>query len=56
MKKFQYAMMAIAFLMAGVSACMYYSQGFVNWVWPVITMVWIIDSFIKQRTIDRLEK
>jgi hypothetical protein len=56
MKKFQYAMMAIAFLMAAISACMYYSQGFGYWVWPVVTMVWIGDSYIKQRTIDKLEK
>ena len=56
MKTFQYAMMAIAFLSAGLSAYIYYSQGFGYWVWPVVTMVWIGDSFIKQRTIDKLQK
>jgi uncharacterized membrane protein len=56
MKKFQYTMMAIAFLSAGVAACMYYSQGLGYWVWPVVTMLWIGDSFIKQRTLDKLEK
>jgi len=56
MKNFQYALMGIAFLMAGLSAMMFYGQGFSTWIWQVITMIWIVDSFFKQKTIDKLNK
>jgi hypothetical protein len=56
MKKVQYALMGIGFVTAGLSAMMWFSEGFHAWVWQVTTMAWVADSFIKQKTIDKLEK
>jgi hypothetical protein len=55
MKKFQYAIMAIGFLTAGISAYINYSEG-VPIIWCLVTMIWITDGFMKQRIIDRLER
>jgi hypothetical protein len=56
MKKVQYALMCIGFVFAGLSAMMFYGQGFHAWIWQIITMIWIGDGFFKQKTIDKLEK
>ena len=56
MKKVQYALMGIGFVCAGLSAMMFYGQGFHTWIWQIITMIWIGDGFFKQKTIDKLEK
>jgi hypothetical protein len=56
MKKVQYALMGIGFVCAGLSAMMWYGQGFHTWCWQIVTMIWIGDGFFKQKTIDRLEK
>ena len=56
MKKVQYALMGIGFVCAGLSAMMWYGQGFHTWCWQIVTMIWIADGFIKQKHIDKLEK
>jgi hypothetical protein len=56
MKKAQYVCMAIAFIFAGLSAMMWYGEGFHTWCWQVATMIWIADGYLKQKTIDKLEK
>ena len=56
MKKIQYALMGIGFVCAGLSAMMFYGQGFHAWIWQLTTMIWIVDGFFKQKTIDKLEK
>lgn len=56
MKIVQYYLMVLAFMFAGLSAMMFYGDGFAAWIWQVTTMIWIVDGFFKQRTIDKLEK
>lgn len=56
MKTVQYILMGIGFVFAGLSAMMFYGQGFATWIWQVIAMIWIADGFFKQLTIDRIEK
>jgi uncharacterized membrane protein len=56
MKKLQYALMAIVFLIAGLSAMMWYGEGFDRWSWQICTMMWVADSFLKSKQIDKLEK
>jgi hypothetical protein len=56
MKTAQYILMAMAFLFAGLSAMMFWGQGFHTWCWQIICMMWIFDSFLKQRRIDKLEQ
>ena len=56
MKKVQYALMGIGFVCAGLSAMMFYGQGFHTWIWQVITMIWIGDGFFKTKRIEQLEK
>jgi hypothetical protein len=56
MKKVQYALMAMGFVTAGLSAMMWYGSGLNTWIWQIACMTWIIDSYFKQKTIDKLEK
>jgi len=56
MKIIQYYLMALGFICAGLSAMMFYGDGFHTWCWQLITMVWIIDGFIKTKRIENLEK
>lgn len=56
MKTFQYVCMAMAFVFAGLSVMMFWGQGFATWIWQIIVMIWVGDGFIKQLTIDKLEK
>lgn len=56
MKKVQYALMAMGFITAGLSAMMWYGNGFHTWIWQVTCMIWIGDGYFKQKTIDKLEK
>lgn len=56
MKFVQYYLMGFAFLMAGLSAMMFYGEGFATWCWQITTMIWIADSFLKQRMLDRANK
>jgi hypothetical protein len=56
MKTTSLIFMGIAFLMALLSAIMYWGQGFHAWIWQVITMVWIANSFIYLLRIERLLK
>lgn len=55
MKTFQYVCMVIGFLFSGLSAMMFWGDGVYAWIWQVIVMIWIIDAFFKQRTIDKME-
>jgi len=48
--------MAFGFVIAGLSAIMWFGHGFHTWAWQVACMAWIVDGFIKQKTIDKLEK
>jgi len=52
MKKVTYISMAIAFIMAGISAMMFYGQGFHTWFWQIIVMIWVAYSYYLQKTID----
>ena len=56
MKKVQYALMAIAFVCAAIAVVYNYQFGINQCGWPLATMLWIIDGFVKQRTIDKFEK
>lgn len=56
MKTVQYYCMVVGFVFAGLSAMMFFGDGFAAWIWQVTTMIWIADGFIKQRTIDKIEK
>lgn len=56
MKNVQYALMGIGFLCAGLSAMMFWGQGFHTWIWQIVTMIWIADGFFKQKHIEKLEK
>jgi hypothetical protein len=48
--------MAVAFLMAGASAMMWYGQGVHTWLWQIIVMIWVAISYFKQKQIDKLNK
>lgn len=48
--------MGIAFVLAGLSTLMFWGQGFHAWIWQIITMIWIFNCYIKQKTIDRFNK
>ena len=56
MKSFQTACMAIAFITAGISAVMYFGQGFTTWIWQLICMIWIANSYVLERTVNKLNK
>ena len=56
MNKLQYVLMGTAFLMSLVSAMMWYGHGFHTWAWQIACMCWIVDSFTKQKAIERLTK
>lgn len=56
MRTFDYICMAIAFFFAALSAMVFWEQGFHAWIWQVISMIWIFNCFMKQRTIDKMEK
>jgi len=48
--------MAVAFLMAGASAMMWYGQGVNTWIWQIVVMIWIGVAYLKQKQIDKLNK
>ena len=48
--------MAIAFLSATIAVIYNYKFGIHQYGWPLAAMLWIMDGFFKQRTIDRIEK
>ena len=48
--------MAIAFVCAAIAVVYNYQFGINQCGWPLATMLWIIDGFVKQRTIDKFEK
>ena len=48
--------MLVAFVMAGLSAMMFYGHGFHTWIWQVIVMIWVMVSYMKQNQIDKLNK
>jgi hypothetical protein len=56
MKKVNYILMVLAFLSAGFSIFLNVNNGYSAWVWQLATMLWIINSFIQQRTIQRYER
>ena len=39
MKKVQYALMITGFIMAGLSAMMWYGSGFHAWIWQIVCMI-----------------
>jgi hypothetical protein len=56
MKKLQYGLMIFGFIIAGLSAMMWYGHGVHTWIWQVTTMIWIADGYLKSKQIDKLEK
>ena len=52
MKKVNYALMVLAFISAGFSLFVNMNNGFSAWIWQLATMLWIINSFIQQKTIE----
>ena len=48
--------MAITFIMAGLSAMMFWGQGFSTWVWQIIAMLWVISNLEKQMRIESMER
>jgi hypothetical protein len=48
--------MGLAFLSAGFSIFINANNGYSAWVWQLATMLWIINSYIQQRTIQRYER
>ena len=50
--------MGVGFLCAAISMAINISNGtgFSTWCWQLTTMVWIIDSFLKELRIDKLTK
>jgi hypothetical protein len=58
MQKFVYIMMILAALSAGLSAILHMVEGhgFSSWIWQLITITWIGDSFLKEKRIERLTK
>ena len=51
-----YILMGLAFLSAGFSIFINANNGYSAWVWQLATMLWIINSYIQQRTIQRYER
>jgi uncharacterized membrane protein len=56
LKNLEYGCMAVVFLMAGLSAYMFYGSGLDRWVWQVVLMMWIGHAFMFRRQIDKLRK
>ena len=56
MKKVNYALMGIAILCAIFSIYVNIQNGFQYWGWPLATIVWVINSYIQQRIIQRYER
>ena len=46
----------LAFLSALGSAIINYTTTGENYTWQIIVIVWVLIAFIKQRTIDEIEK
>lgn len=55
MNKFQLACMAIAFLFAGLSAMMFWGQGFHTWCWQIVCMIWIANTFAAERKLAKFQ-
>lgn len=52
MKKLNEVMMIITFVMAGLSAAMYYNEGFRMWIWQVTCMAWIGNSYLLTKRLN----
>jgi uncharacterized membrane protein YgaE (UPF0421/DUF939 family) len=56
MKNLENVCMLVAFITAGLSAMMFFGQGFSTWIWQVVVMIWIATCYLKQKQIDKLNK
>lgn len=58
MQKIVYIMMILAVVSAALSAILHMVQGhgFNSWIWQIITIIWIGDSYLKEKRIERLTK
>ncbi len=55
MIKFSVICMAIAFLFAGLSAMMFWGQGFRTWIWQIVCMIWIANAFFLEMRLSKLQ-
>ena len=58
MKRLNYIIMAIAAICALINGIIHLTTNTVHngWEWPLIAFIWIGNSYICQRRIDRYEK
>ena len=54
-KTLYYCGLAIVFVMAGLSAIMFYGQGFATWCWQVLTMFYVAKTFVLSYKLDKLD-
>ena len=47
--------MVMVFVLAGLSAIMWYGEGFHNWFWQLVVMAWVVVAYLKQKQIDNLK-
>jgi hypothetical protein len=56
MKKLNYVLLGISFVSAIGASILNFNKGFDATIWPVIAAIWIVNSFINVKTIEKLEK
>jgi hypothetical protein len=56
MKKVQYVLMGIGLSASALSIIFSWGEGFHYVIWPIIATIWILNSLIIQKTLDKLEK
>ena len=56
MKNLDYICMAVAFVTAGISAMMWYGSGVHTWIWQLVCMIWIANSYFQTKRLEKLDK